>query len=194
MLFTVRRIIALLRKPSKKGCKIFVIGINKTGTSSLGEALRILGYDHFSTFYNKWPQLHYIIWQRFKWEGFFVWLASKYDSFDDSPWYNPSLIRALDKKFPGSKFILLHRSKDEYVRSYRKYFALRPEVKVHDDPEVTWSEYIEHRNLVLNYFVGRNEDLLDISVKDPSGFELLASFLRKKAPTKHFPHKNRTPG
>lgn len=79
------------------------------------------------------------------------------------------------------------------MRSYQRYFALRGEVKVHDDPEVIWSEYSEHRNLVLSYFVGRNQDLLDISVKHPSGFELLASFLGKKAPTKHFPHKNRTP-
>lgn len=99
ILFQLRRVIALLRKPARPGPKVFVIGMNKTGTSSLAEALRLLGYDHFSAFYNRWPELHYTIWKRFKWKRFFVWLASKYESFDDSPWYDPSLIRVLDKNF-----------------------------------------------------------------------------------------------
>ena len=192
MLFTVRRIIALQRKPSKKSSKIFVIGMNKTGTSSLGEALRILGYDHFSTFYNKWPQLHYIIWQRLKWKGFFVWLASKYDSFDDSPGYNPSIIRLVDEKFPGSKFILLHRSKESYVNSYLTYFALFPEVPTLSDPDEIYDEYLNHQKACLDYFADKEEKLLFLSVSESQGFKKLGDFLGHEVPQENLPHMNKT--
>ena len=191
--FRIRRIVALTRKPSQYGPKVFVLGINKTGTTSVEEALRMLGFDHFSTFHNRWPALHYFWYLKFKFKPIFLWLATKFDSFGDSPWNSPVLLSEFDRKFPNSKFILLHRSKDEYINSYLRYFALRPNVRTYRDPDVIWAEYSHHRQSILEYFENRPGDLLDISVKDPNGFKKLTIFLGKEADVTSFPHKNKTP-
>lgn len=193
MFLRTRRIVTLIRKPSQYGPKVFVLGMNKTGTSSVEEALRILGYDHFSTFFNRWPALHYFYHRKLKFKPIFLWLATKFDSFGDSPWNSPELLREFDRKFPNSKFILLHRSKDEYISSYLRYFALRPNVRTHRDPDVIWAEYSNHRESILKYFENRPGDLLDISVKDPLGFKKLATFLGREADANSFPHTNKTP-
>jgi hypothetical protein len=44
------------------------------------------------------------------------------------------------------------------------------------DPEAALKGYREHRSFCMEYFASREEDLLQISVKDPDAYQRLASF------------------
>ncbi len=94
--------------------KVFGIGFHKTGTSSLANALYVLGYNVTGYFgvHNRdikdtvFDEAHV--------------LAYRYDAAQDTPW--PVLYKELDQWFPGSKFILTVRESDPWVRSVRKHF------------------------------------------------------------------------
>jgi hypothetical protein len=175
----------LFRKPSY-GPKVFCIGFNKTGTTSLGQALEILGYHH-SSFNRK-------VWVEFYLKGRFdklVEYTAKFDSFDDLPWLKQDMIPILDKRFPGSKYIYLERDESSWKRSLARWgeltFGSTPDV------DVGWKEYLAHREFVLNYFKGRSpKEFMVLDVRDPVGFRKLANFLGKAAPQDALPHQNRT--
>jgi hypothetical protein len=62
--------------------KVFCIGWVKTGTTTLGQALRILGFDHGGPHLDLWVAKQYA-------SGDFRPLiaeASRYDSLEDWPW------------------------------------------------------------------------------------------------------------
>jgi Sulfotransferase domain len=90
--------------------KVFGIGLGKTGTTSLGVALKILGYDH-QPFCPQLVQLY--------WDGRVDELlchASTKESFEDFPW--PLLYRTLAVTFVDAKFILTRRCNDQvWLRS-----------------------------------------------------------------------------
>ena len=96
--------------------KVFGIGFHKTGTSSLGEALRILG---FTPVANYSPELLPAIK-----EGDFELVrkhCESYQAFEDNPW--PLIYRELDEMFPGSKFVLTLRPTESWLRSLTKHFG-----------------------------------------------------------------------
>src|SRR3989338_5334651 len=101
--------------------KIFGIGLMRTGTVSCAEALRILGYSvaHFD-------ELREVMEKSGGWlAGDFEtdWLV-KYDAAFDNP--IPGIFIELDKRYPGSKFILTVRDLDSWLESCRKYLAKVP--------------------------------------------------------------------
>lgn len=177
------------RKPSDYGPKIFIIGMNKTGTTSVGSALKMLGFDHFSAYLNKRPDV--VGWFHKDKIDRLIWWASKFDSFDDGPWNKIQMIERLDEKFAGSKFVLLHREKTSYIKSYLTYFAKRPSVVTLTDEELIWEEYCNHRQAVLDYFKGKESQLLDVAVNDSQGFQKLTNFLGMEAIDEAFPHLNK---
>jgi len=150
----------------------------------------MLGFDHFSAYYNRRPDV--VEWYREGKIAKVIWWASKFDSFDDGPWYNLDLISKLDKAFPGSKFVLLNREEKAYVTSYLNYFKKLPHVKTLKDPDKIIEEYLNHRNACISYFSGRDEDFIDLSVAQEDGFERLALFLGNPVIQRKFPHMNRT--
>src|SRR5699024_4627029 len=93
--------ILAFRKP-RYDSKIFCIGFNKTGTTSLGRALTDLGFRHSSFSQIVWRKYY----QRGKIDKVLKYTA-KFESFDDLPWLKEDMIPVLDKHFPGSKFIYL---------------------------------------------------------------------------------------
>ena len=190
LFWRIRHDFAVYRKSARMTPKVFVIGINKTGTTSLAEALRILGYDHFSTYFNKRPDI--VDWRRKGDYRRLIRWARKFDSFDDGPWYNPDVIEKMDVAFPGSKFILLNRDENEYMKSYLTYFARRPNVKTLKNPDLIIEEFRRHRSWCLEYFTGRDEDFLDLYVKDENAFQRLSLFLDRPFIAMRLPHKNKT--
>ena len=174
----------LCRRP-RKGPKIFCIGFNKTGTTSLGMALAILGYDHCS--YNPKVERYYLKGRLDK----VLEYTSRYESFDDSPWLKEGLIPVLDKNFPGSKYIYLERDELSWKGSYTRFTKLI--FGASSDADIGWNEYCQHREFVLNYFRERSPaEFLVLDVRDPVGFRKLANFLGKAAPQDAFPHVNRS--
>ncbi len=91
--------------------KIFGVGWGKTGTKTLGECFKLLGYKHHSL---DMDLTQSVISKEF---GSVYSRADDFDTFDDLPWN--ILYEELDKWFPNSKFVLTTRSSDQWVRSYR---------------------------------------------------------------------------
>ncbi|MFK8184905.1 MAG: sulfotransferase [Phormidesmis sp.] len=173
------------RKPEYKS-KVFCIGFNKTGTTSLGRALKELGYWH-STYTNK-------AWLDYYKNNKIVKLlehTAKFDSVDDLPWLKEDMIPVLDKVFPGSKFIYLERDEASWKRSiYNWSYQLKGE---YPDLDEKLAEFRAHRAFVLDYFKNRSSDqFIILNISDPEGYAKLAQFLGKPTSRKAFPHYNAT--
>lgn len=170
------------------GPKVFCIGYNKTGTTTVGKSLERLGYKHSS--FNK------RVWRKFYRAGdtnSILRYTAKFDSFDDIPWLKEDMIPILDKAFAGSKFIYLERDEVSWKQSYLRWnlymYGSSPDV------ETAWEGYKRHRDFVLRYFNERPSDqFIALDISDPVGFKKLANFLGKNAPQDAFPHYNKTPG
>ena len=183
----LKRYIVLATTKSDFSGKIFCIGYQKTGTTTLGRSLEMLGYHHSSydnEIYTKYYK-HKLNLPKI------LEYTSKFESFDDQPWFKVDLIPVLDRKFPNSKFIYLTRDEESWKNS------------MHNWGKKKWGEYpnvdeglegfIKHRQFVMEYFKGRlGKDFLILDIKDPMGFKKLSDFLGKSAPMDSFPHFNKT--
>ena len=174
-----------LRRP-RYNSKVFCIGYNKTGTTSLGKSLEMLGYRNTS--FNK------RVWRNYYLKNRIVKLlryTAKFDSTDDLPWLKESMIPVLDKVFPGSRFIYLTRDDESWKRSYYnwryKVFGHYPDI------EKEFQAYKEHEKFVFDYFRDKRKDrFLVLEIEDEMGFKKLADFLGKETQHEKFPHVNKT--
>jgi hypothetical protein len=89
--------------------KVFCIGFQKTGKTSLESALKVLGYRVTSVFGRDLP----IETLRRDYVRIGLQIARDYDAVQDMPW--PQMYRELDATFPGSKFILTWREPDRWL-------------------------------------------------------------------------------
>ena len=178
--------------------KIVGIGVNKTGTTTLGKC------------FQKWKLKHISISN----EAINLWLKKetqqimsiieKYDSFVDLPWWN--MYKEIDKQFPKSKFILTKRiNSDVWFSSYCKYaektgpFSVREKFYGHAMPHGNKKDYIKiYENHILDvrdYFKNRQEDLLEVCWEEATdwhmGWERLSKFLGYTIPKEPFPHENK---
>lgn len=100
----------------------------------------------------------------------------------------------LDHQYPGSKFICTRRDEDTWVESIMKRRLddlLRRIPMLAQVSEEKWRElYREHYSGIENYFRGREQDVLHISIVNGEGWEKLCLFLGKEVPNKQFPHEN----
>ena len=170
-----------------KKTKVFVIGLSRTGTSSLTFALRILGYiaGHF-------PEDPLI-------------MAKEYDALTDITVARD--YKKLDELFPNSKFILTIRDMESWLNSVEAHFKRNPvetrEQWVLDvrkevyrsegyDRELMKTAYLKHVEDVESYFSERKNDLLIMNICDGEGWEVLCPFLSIEIPDKEFPKVNAT--
>jgi len=178
--------------------KIFGIGLSKTGTTSLARALEILGYktrDYLGVTKYSPGNLTSIDLDE----------INANDAFTDTP--IPSFYRELDKKYPGSKFILTVREMDGWLKSCKKQFTQKLADKQDEasinlfmdlygcfvfDQEKFIAGYERFVNGVLQYFKDRPDDLLVFDVTGSDGWDKLCSFLGTPAPDLPFPMANVT--
>jgi len=201
--------------------KIFGVGFCKTGTTSLGQALSSLGFDHCNGNGDIGNLLvsSYITGNL----GSIFAHVENYDSFEDLPFCAPDLYKHLDKQFPDSKFVLTFREPESWFKSLKTYFF--PEGCKHNtflfnsrytNPnlplggmyglmiyftalfgtlEIEKERYITAYNAynkeVIKYFKDRPDDLLIVNWADGDGWKELCDFLGKKVPKCGFPHSNR---
>jgi len=174
--------------------KVFCIGFHKTGTTSLAEALQVLGYRVTGPNGVHDPDIATKV-RPMAWE-----LVEKYDAFQDNPW--PILYKELDTRYPGSKFVLTVRNTESWMRSQLKHFGERETAMrrwiygdAHGCPqgneEVYVRRYEGHNREVLEYFRDRPDDLLVMELAKGDGWEKLAPFLGKPVPAMPFPHANK---
>ena len=105
---------ALRRSLLRKRQKVFCIGMQKTGTTSLGQALKFLGYR-----VNKWNAGRWSL----RFENCSDWLASlaRYDAVEDEP--AALLWRQLEKEYPNSLFILTTRNDKAWLESAKRFYS-----------------------------------------------------------------------
>jgi hypothetical protein len=173
------------------GPKVFGIGFHKTGTKSLARALVQLGYrvTGSNDVYN--PAIAHEV------HGLVDRLLGQYDAFQDNPW--PVLYRDLDRRCPGSRFILTVRPPDEWLHSVLNHFGgdstpMREWIYGVGAPrgseEIFLRRYERHNREVLEYFRDRPGDLLVLRITEGEGWEKLCPFLGKPVPPVPFPHAN----
>lgn len=178
-------VVLKLRKPQYNS-KVFCIGYNKTGTTTIGKSLEMLGYRN-SSFNKKVFREYYKTGQIDKVLDY----TARFDSVDDLPWLRIDMIPILDKKFPHSKFIYLTRDEESWKKSLAKWWYNL--TNKHHDVEKELLSFRAHRAFVFEYFKNRiGRDLIILDVKDSNGFRKLSEFLGKQVIQNSFPHFNET--
>ena len=181
--------------------KVFGIGFHKTGTTSVGRALEILGYRNChgaKAIRSNMGELS-MMEHLFKKDLRQIFeIAQDFDSFNDNPWF--IIYRELDRQFPNSKFILTTRSvnhwMDSMVNSFKNYdTAFRLWIYGKPNPvaneTIYQKRYLEHNEQVLEYFKYRKQDLLVLNIDDMDKWTSICNFLEKKIPLIEFPHLNK---
>ena len=172
--------------------KIFGIGFHKTGTSTLGEALHLLGYKVCDV-RKKLVKTLFIgdLKPVFK-------IVDNYDAFEDNPW--PLLFKELDAHYPNSKFILTLREPQSWLKSVVNHFG-KDQTEMRKwiygvgfplgNERIYLQRYQQHNAGVLEYFKERPKDLLVLDWAKGEGWEKLCKFLNFPIPDLPFPHANR---
>lgn len=165
--------------------KIFGVGLSRTGTQSLAEALHILG---FSTYHS--PAR--------------MDLVLNHQAVVDTP--VAIGYQFLDIMFPGAKFILTDRPEADWLRScelyWKRYLSNQTEFcrKLHTglyksvpfSAEKFSAARRRHLQDVKEYFAERPNDLLELRICEGQGWGPLCKFLNLPIPSGPFPHENRS--
>ena len=192
--------------PTKDRIKIFGIGLSRTGTKSLSSALMTLGVRvvHYPDDIDTLNDLYR--------GNFDFTILKSCDGMTDIttvPYYPQ-----LDRLFPGSKFILTLRDKDEWLASMEthlnngKVLTEAPFRNREEEVHIRTSRFIKaavygcysfnrdrlsyvydmHHQQVRSYFRDRPNDLLELNICAGEGWEKLCTFLRKPIEAIPFPH------
>lgn len=185
--------------------RIFGIGLHKTGTTSLHEALQTLGYDsgHWNT-----PRWARQIWTQLRESGKSLTLE-RHEALTDLP--ISILYRQLDLAYPNSKFILTIRDEAEWLASVRTHWSLHNQWRrdwdqdcfshrMHHevygrrsfDPAIFLARYRRHNAEVRAYFRDRPQDLLIMDLNAQPTWAPLCAFLDRPIPATPYPFANGT--
>jgi hypothetical protein len=173
--------------------KVFGVGLNKTGTTTLGVCFERLGLSRTS--YR--PELMRA-WAAGDRERVLS-AATRVDAAEDWPW--PLAFRELDQRFPEARFILTtRRDARSWFRSLEQHAArtgpsdLRELAYGYPDPTGREDEHIAvyeaHNAAVREHFRGRPDKLLVVCWERGSGWEELCPFLGLPVPEDPFPWAN----
>lgn len=199
--------------------KIFCIGANKTGTTSVQKVFDSLGL----AVGNQWMAEMFIHdWAKRDYRRIVRYCQSA-QAFQDVPFGYMDTFQAMDHAFPCSKFILTVRDNaDEWYESLVRFHsalvgkgriptaedlrqflyqypgflldALKLVFGVDEenlyDREVYIRWYEEHNSQVIEYFAGRPNDLLVLNIADADAMERLLVFLGYPYTGQKMPHLN----
>lgn len=167
--------------------KVFGIGFQKTGTTTLGVIFdklgyRVAGYDQFRHLANRETLSFEEV------EELALTIAQDHDAAKDSPW--SILYKSLDQAFPGAKFIHVVRDPDAWIKSAVRDFGDHPNAmreviygtRFPKGNEEAWlARYNRHNTEVAAYFADRPEDYLAIRLEDGGvNYEIVCNFLGEK--------------
>lgn len=176
--------------------KIFVIGFHKTGTSSLGKALQVLGYKVCGSLkeaygYKEKPDVKEYILNKAR------PLMLKYDAFQDTPWF--ILYKELYRLFPDSYFILTVRQEEQWLKSVQRHFGDNF-FHFHDFIYGTTDSFVDS-DQYLKQFNSHNQEVKEFFKDNPNfmvfdvsmnGWKELCNFLGVRKPIFHkFPNANK---
>lgn len=176
----------------KKFDKIVCVGWPKTGTSTIGDALIMLGYEVVGCRLDLAEPLL---------EGnteSLLQLSERFEAFQDHPWC--LYYQLLDEKFENCGFILTTRPESQWLESAKAHFGrLNYEVPMFElaygvghiagNEEFFLNSYREHIRQVRDYFRGRS-DFLELDISRGLDWEEICDFLEIPRPKRAFPHSN----
>lgn len=216
-LVNIKRRILVFNKP-----KIFGIGANKTGTTSLNKAMKDLGFivgnqRRGELLLEDWAQRDF---------SKIIKLCYTAEFFQDVPFSLPYTFVALDQQFKNSKFILTERdSAEQWYNSISKFHAKkwgengriptqedlenapyiykgrawRSNRLVFETPandpyqkETMCQFYTNYNKSVKEYFRFRPNDLLVLNVSKKGAYRELCDFLNIETTRNEFPWENKT--
>ena len=184
--------------------KIFCIGLNKTGTRSLHEALQILGLSSvhwggpdLSTAVQRAAEIRAAV-ERALQEG--RPLLADLEAADAYSDIHALTINfdVLDRQYPGSKFILTVRDLADWLASRERHvmanltYRERGEYAgsfLSADVDGWAEEMVAHDARVRSHFAGRPDDLLVMDISAGDGWERLCPFLGVPVPAVPFPRR-----
>ncbi|HPF12304.1 MAG TPA: sulfotransferase [Flavobacteriaceae bacterium] len=180
--------------------KVFVIGFHKTGTSSMGKALQIVGFrvcgslkEGYDYSKQQIPFLDYLMVKAKR-------LLLEYDAFQDTPWF--LLYKHLYEQYPSARFILTIRDEISWIQSIQNHFGkdhFPYHLYIYGDVDSFRNQrkfievYRNHNQEVIEFFKDKKEQLLvfDLSEED-NQWDVLCNFLDISKPIYKFPHANKS--
>ncbi len=184
-----------IRKARSSPLKVFGIGLNKTGTKTLGACLRQLGFRNQS--YSGEALRDY---QQGAFGPLFD-IIERFDSFEDWPW--PLMWRQVFEKYGASaRYILTtRRSAEVWVESLKAHSltthptrAMRPLIYGYYYPHGYEAEhkeaYLGHNSEVRAFFAREApQAFLEVCWETGSSWPQLCNFLHKPIPDVPLPHE-----
>lgn len=206
----------------KQKPKIFCIGFNKTGTTTIEKTLQEFNFKLGDQIKG---ELLIFDWYKRDFKKI-IKLCKTADAFQDIPFSLPFTYQVLDQVFKNSKFILTVRdTPEQWYNSLTKFhsklwadgeripttedlkkadyrmpdYTYRANRCIYNTPEndpynkaLLLKFYNEHNQAVKAYFKSQPEKLLTINVSNSSDYAKLCMFLNKPVNATDFPWKNKT--
>jgi len=202
--------------------KIFCIGRNKTGTTSLKKLLKDLDFKVAPQ-----QEAEFMIkdWHQGDYSNIIKFVKKKGQAFQDIPFSLPNTFKVMDEEFPNSKFILTIRDSSEVwyesltsfhakvfgngslptkedllnAKYRRKGFAWEVNRCLHNTPEndlyhkeTLMIEYERHNQSIIDYFKNKPDKLLVINIKQKDAANKIAAFLGLESEKLEMPWENKT--
>lgn len=181
--------------------KVFGIGLNKTGTTTLATCLQHLGYRHQSA-----DRALLLAWRDKDWATLFA-VTDRFDSFEDWPF--PLMWRELYERYGDKgRYILTTRKDGETWLKSIKDHSLTTHPTLHartiaygcDYPHGHEAEFLEryqrHNDDIRAFFATpeRAPMFTELCWEAGHGWPELCGFLGREVPGEPFPHSNRMTG
>jgi hypothetical protein len=179
---------------------VFCVGLNRTGTSTFGDACRILGFSRLG-----WEQSEDSFPSHFRLKAWWrdnidalIDEARRYDALEDLPW--PLVYRQMAEAFPQAKFALTVRaSTEKWLASQISHVADKGQYGMHrriygsadpaKDPDLYCAYYERHNDEVREYFAGSGR-FVELCWERGDGWPELCGLLGVPTPDVPLPHSN----
>ena len=200
--------------------KVFCIGRNKTGTTSIEKTLRDFGYKLGNQVK---AELLIHDYSKGNWKPIINFCKSA-DAFQDVPFSWPNTWVVLYEHFPEAKYILTVRDENEWYKSitnfHKKKFGNGERIPLEIDlknaryrykgfiwdanravwktpvnnlyEEKTFKENYKRHNDSIRHFFDEKNNFLEIDLANDKSYKQLCYFLNKKPLHQTFPHLNKT--
>jgi hypothetical protein len=186
--------------------KIFCIGFYKTGTTTIFEALRVLGYhtvngDKPGSYPGADDGAALI--RQIDSGDYRLPTFELFDAFTDNPYFR--IWREIYALYPDAKYLLTVRDEAAWIASCVKFYRgrrIRPMrtwmFGIHADPSrdeasrQAWLDaYRAHNVAVREFFRDRQHQYLELDPTREPGWDRLCAFLGAPLPALPWPHANR---
>jgi hypothetical protein len=187
--------------------KIFCIGFYKTGTTTLYDALRALGYH---TVNGDTPGSYpgaddgATLIKQIDAGDYRLPTFDMFDAFSDNPYFR--IWRQVYDLFPDAKYILTVRDEDRWIESCVRFYRHRrirpmrvwmfgPHANPASSPESrqAWLDaYRAHNAAVREFFASRPHQYFEFDPTREGGWDRLCAFLGAPLPSRPWPHANPT--